>query len=432
MNGRQRLIGRPSIRHKLFAIAMASAALSLLVVAVAFFFYHAVVAPSSPGRESTAAAEITTWPYAVLAAVVAALAGLGLAMLLFPIVLRPLDRLAGAMAEFSHHRDSAIRVPQAARDELGIIVGGVNVLLAELERQHRELERYRTTLGTQVEERTAALSESNEQLRRTIEDVHAARMQAEAASQAKSEFLANMSHELRTPLNAIIGFSDLMRSELLGPIGNETYAGYVADIHFSGRHLLDIINDILDVARHESGKMELNEDDLAVEEIVDEALRLVAPQALRGKVKLIWTPPAPALPQLRCDRVRVRQMLLNILSNAIKFTEPDGSIEIRGEAAGGGLNLLVRDTGIGIEPDDISRIMTPFGQIAPVYTRNHQGMGLGLVLTKALIERHGGRLSLYSAPAVGTTVRLSFPAERVLLPEPGGRRSSAPGRSASG
>ena len=287
-------------------------------------------------------------------------------------------------------------------------------------------------MGTQVEERTAALSESNEQLRRTIEDVHAARMQAEAASQAKSEFLANMSHELRTPLNAIIGFSDLMRSELLGPIGNETYAGYVADIHFSGRHLLDIINDILDVARHESGKMELNEDDLAVEEIVDEALRLVAPQALRGKVNLIWMPPAPALPQLRCDRVRVRQMLLNILSNAIKFTEPDGSVEIRGEAAGGGLDLVVRDTGIGIEPDDISRIMTPFGQIAPVYTRNHQGMGLGLVLTKALIERHGGRLSLYSAPAVGTTVRLSFPAERVLLPEPGGRRSSAPGRSASG
>jgi two-component system cell cycle sensor histidine kinase PleC len=369
--------------------------------------------------------------FAVLAAIVAVLAGFGLSTLLRPIIMRPLNLLAGAMSDVSRNRDYTVRVPETTRDELGIVVDGFNFMLAEIERQHRELEHYRTTLEQQVEERTAALSESNEQLKRTIEEVHAARVQAEAASQAKSEFLANMSHELRTPLNAIIGFSDLMKSELLGPIENRTYAGYVADIHFSGRHLLEIINDILDVVRHESGKMDLNDDVLAVEEIVDEALRLVAPQALRGNVELIWAHPMPALPPLRCDRVRVRQMLLNILSNAIKFTEAGGTVEVKGEA-GTGLDLIVRDTGIGIDPADISRIMTPFGQIAPVYTRNHQGMGLGLVLTKALIERHGGRLTLYSAPRVGTTVRLSFPAQRMVRPDHADHELTAAERSAAG
>jgi signal transduction histidine kinase len=373
----------------------------------------------------------TFWMFAALAAIVAVLAGFALSTLLRPIIMRPLDLLAGAMADVSRNRDYGVRVPTTTRDELGIVVDGFNFMLAEIERQHRELEHYRTTLEAQVEERTAALSESNEQLKRTIEEVHAARLQAEAASQAKSEFLANMSHELRTPLNAIIGFSDLMKSEILGPIQNTTYAGYVGDIHFSGKHLLDVINDILDVARHESGKMDLHEDVLPVEQIVDEALRVVSPQALRAQVALIWSPPVPALPPLRCDRVRVRQMLLNILSNAIKFTEPGGTVEVKGEL-GAGVELTVRDTGIGIDPGDISRIMTPFGQIAPVYTRNHQGTGLGLVLTKALIERHGGRLTLYSAPGVGTTVRLSFPAERTTPTERADELLPAAERSASG
>ena len=271
------------------------------------------------------------------------------------------------------------------------------------------------TLDEAVENRTAALSTRNEELAATIKELSAAKFQAEAASKAKSDFLANMSHELRTPLNAIIGFSDLMKSQALGPLGNGTYVEYAADINFSGNHLLEIISDILDVVRHESGKMELREDAVEVEAVISEALRLVAPQAEQGRLELVWQAPEPALPALYCDHVRVRQMLLNILSNAVKFTGPGGLVEITAELKDG-LQLVVKDSGVGIGPDDIARIMTPFGQILSVYSRSHQGTGLGLTLTKALVERHGGRLSLTSTVGVGTTVRLSFPAERVVRP----------------
>jgi signal transduction histidine kinase len=263
-----------------------------------------------------------------------------------------------------------------------------------------------------LDQHIAELPASKVQLTRRIEELEAAKLQAEAASKAKSDFLANMSHELRTPLNAIIGFSDLMQSEVLGPIGSDTYRGYVSDIHFSGCHLLEIINDILDVVRHESGKMELKEDTVPVEDLIADALRLIRPQAREAQVNLNWRPAATALPELRCDRVRVRQILLNVLSNAVKFTEPAGCIDIKTEVSSG-FELIVRDNGIGIRPEDIARILTPFGQVASVYSRN-QGAGLGLTLTKALIERHGGHLSLYSAPGLGTTVRLFFPADRLV------------------
>jgi signal transduction histidine kinase len=204
-----------------------------------------------------------------------------------------------------------------------------------------------------------------------------------------------------------------MKSEVLGPIGSDTYRGYVSDIHFSGCHLLEIINDILDVVRHESGKMELKEEAVAIDDVIADALRLIAPQASEAKVNLDWRPAAAALPGLYCDRVRVRQMLLNVLSNAVKFTEPGGRVELKTEVTSG-LELIVRDTGIGIRPEDIAHILTPFGQVASVYSRKHQGAGLGLSLTKALVERHGGHLSLYSAPGLGTTVRLSFPPDRLV------------------
>jgi signal transduction histidine kinase len=269
-----------------------------------------------------------------------------------------------------------------------------------------------TELHRAQEDRMTELSAANQQLQRTIGALEAAKTEAEAASRAKNDFLTNMSHELRTPLNAIIGFSDLMRGELLGPIGHPSYRGYAADIHFSGTHLLDIINSILDVVRHEAGKMELQEDAVAVENVIAEAMRLVGAQAARGEVHLAWHAPEPPLPALYCDRVRLRQMLLNILSNAVKFTGPGGSVKITAEL-GDGMELIVKDSGIGIAPQDIGRVLTPFEQVASTYARNHDGTGLGLPLTKALIERHGGRLSLDSAPGLGTAVRLWFPAERV-------------------
>jgi signal transduction histidine kinase len=502
LGGLQRLVGTLPIRYKLLAIAMATAALSLLILSGAFILYHTSIARHSLERELTAAAEIVgsnstaallfndqaaaqetlgalsarpdiigaridtadgrlfaeignpeqaraaadelitvvvavenkherigeirLWAsldrlnqerrafalVAIIAAIAAVLAGFVLSSLLQGIITRPLNLLAGVMREVSRRQDYTLRVPQTRADEIGVLIDGFNFMLGEIERQHRELEQYRTTLEEQVTDRTAALSASNEQLKQTIGELQAAKLQAEAASKAKSDFLANMSHELRTPLNAIIGFSDLMRSEMLGPIGNHTYVDYASDINFSGTHLLEIITDILDVVRQESGKMELKEELVDIESVIHEALRLVAPQALRGEIKLTWRAPEPPLPELFCDRVRVRQMLLNILSNAVKFTGPGGSVEVKGEAADG-LHLLVTDTGVGIKREDIARIMTPFGQVASVYSRNHQGAGLGLTLTKALIERHGGQLRLDSEPGVGTTVCLAFPAERI-------------------
>jgi signal transduction histidine kinase len=243
-----------------------------------------------------------------------------------------------------------------------------------------------------------------------------AKEKAEFASRTKSEFLANMSHELRTPLNAIIGFSEMIQAETFGPVGHPNYKEYARDIGESGLHLLEIINDLLDMSKIETGRVELNESLVEVPRAIESCLRLVAERAANGKVMLLRELP-PRLMRLRADARLVKQILLNLISNAVKFTPEGGQVTIAVEAnPAEGMVLTVEDNGIGIAPEDIPRAMTPFLQVESALNRRHEGTGLGLPLAKALAELHGGRLELNSELGVGTRVAVYFPAERLDLP----------------
>jgi PAS domain S-box-containing protein len=235
---------------------------------------------------------------------------------------------------------------------------------------------------------------------------------AELASRAKTDFLANISHELRTPLNAIIGFSEVMRDGLFGPVAIPRYQGYLNDIHASGSHLLCLINDILDVAKAESGKMELNEEAIDVGRAIEGCIRLMQERAFQAKVA-IDVQVEPNLPLLWADQRKVRQIVLNLLSNSVKFTPEGGRVAIAAAAGADGLALTVTDTGIGIAAQDVSKALSPFGQVDSSLARKHEGTGLGLPLSKALIEAHGGMLVLESQVGAGTRVSVTFPLSRL-------------------
>jgi len=254
----------------------------------------------------------------------------------------------------------------------------------------------------------------------------ATRVQAELANRSRSEYFVMMGHELRTPLNAIIGFSEVIKDEIFGPVGSARYREYMGDINDSGHHLLDLINDLLDIARIEVGKTEVEDQVLAVPELVAASLAEVAERAAAGGVTLDSEIPAE-LPRLRADPRKLRQMLGNLLSNAIKFTEPGGRVTLGawsspsggpdggpGGGPGGGFVLQVTDNGIGMALKDIPIALAPFGQVKNPLHQRHEGSGLGLPLTKALAELHAGSLDMQSEPGVGTTVTLRFPAERVV------------------
>lgn len=244
-------------------------------------------------------------------------------------------------------------------------------------------------------------------------DLEQARREAEEASRTKSNFLAAMSHELRTPLNAVLGFADIMRQGLFGPIDNPRYAEYIEGIVKSGQHLLSLINDVLDMSRIEAGKLDLVERELDVLQAVDHALELVGVTADGKGVTLQRALPA-ILPRLHADERLVRQMLLNLISNAIKFTPEGGNVEIAAALlTDGGLAIRVRDTGVGMTDHQLKRVFEPFSQGDSLRAREAGGSGLGLPITRRLIELHDGQIHLSSRKSAGTTATLIFPATRV-------------------
>ena len=272
----------------------------------------------------------------------------------------------------------------------------------EAERQ-RAVERLHVTI--------AELEDREEKLSLLARKYEVAMTRAEAANQAKSEFLANMSHELRTPLNAINGFSEIMANELFGPLGDAKYKGYAGDILKSGQHLLSLINDILDMAKIEAGKLTLHYEEVSLKEVVDDAARL-----MRGKIEeagLKLAIDAAPLPHIEADHRGLKQVILNLISNAVKFTPEGGDIVVSlSQMDDQRVRVAVIDTGIGIAPEDLARLARPFEQVEGQHSKTTQGTGLGLALTKSLIELHGGELVMESEPGKGTTVSFDLPIQR--------------------
>lgn len=281
------------------------------------------------------------------------------------------------------------------------------------------------TVGLDVTETTLSTNQLNRQkqkLKRLVAELersegHAAELarkyaeekeRAERAAHSKSAFLANMSHELRTPLNAINGFSEILTSELYGPLGDQRYKGYASDILMSGQHLLDMINDILDMAKIEAGKMSIHVQLIDPVDPVDAAIRMIRRKAEDAGIRLILDAEKD-LPEIAADHRAIRQMVLNLVSNSIKFTDKDGRIAVSIKRRDSFIRFAVSDTGIGIPEEDIPRLATPFEQVNGDSDRNYEGTGLGLALTKSFAEMHGGKMNIASQKGRGTTVAFYLP-----------------------
>ena len=239
-------------------------------------------------------------------------------------------------------------------------------------------------------------------------ELHAAKDAAEQAYASKSRFLANMSHELRTPLNAIIGFSDMIERQMLGKLGNDKYVEYANSIKTSGEHLLALISDILDMSKIEVGKYDLDLEEIDLGDIVHTAVRMIESRAMDGLIT-IHNDISNSGPMMIADRRAVMQIMLNVLSNAVKFTEPGGEIHLGIEEFENHISIKVTDTGIGIPANKLSSVLRPFEQVSNAFTRNHEGSGLGLAITKELAELHGGMISLESKEGEGTTAHIRLP-----------------------
>jgi len=257
-----------------------------------------------------------------------------------------------------------------------------------------------------------ALSKVNDELVTQRVALLEAKEEAERASQVKTRFLANMSHELRTPLNAIIGFSQIIKDGLMGP-GKPIYANYAHDIFHAGEHLLEIINNLLDISKIEAGKTELRDELVNPVQLVEDSIAAMRVQAAAKHIELATDVPLDT-PRIRADTVRMRQVLINLVSNAVKFTEVGlVKVSISFDAASG-FRFAIADTGIGMAPDEIEKALEPFGQVDNAVSRKYAGTGLGLPLAKSLVMLHGGRLEIASMKGSGTTIAVRLPPERIV------------------
>ena len=332
----------------------------------------------------------------------------------------PLERLTAVARNIANgHLDQKVEYRGATEmvslaRSIADMSRAISLTISELKNHRKHLSTAYDELEDRVEERTRELSQQVADRKQAEHLLRIAKDDADTANRAKSEFLANMSHELRTPLNAIIGFSGSIQQQIFGPLGNEKYDEYITHIQDSGEHLLDVINDILDVSVIEAGKLELANDAVDLTDCAESAARLVRTRAERGRLRLVIDVD-DGLPGLIADSRRLKQILVNLLSNAVKFTPRQGEIHLKAARNDdGGLRVTVADTGIGMTQREIDLALSPFGQVETGMSRRREGTGLGLPLTLGLVEAHGGILSIESEPGVGTTVIIDMPPERII------------------
>ncbi len=346
---------------------------------------------------------IATFAFTLLAIIVAG----GLWLTLTRSLVKPILAIEDSAKKIAMG-DLKQRVPVLAEDEIGN-------LAAEFNRMAESLENYYNTLEKKVSQRTDALKQANEELSKSKMELEFANMELHEANRMKSQFLANVSHELRTPLNSIIGFSELLQEKAFGTL-NERQMQYVEYVHSSGSHLLQLINNILDLSKIEAGRMEIVKEDFSVMEVLGELLGIIKPLAHEKNI-VIESKSVPASPKLRADKAKFKQIMLNLLSNAVKFNVSGGAIKVDWETMEepSGMSVerfivfRISDTGIGIKGEDKGRLFKEFEQIDSSITREYGGTGLGLVLTKRLVELHNGLIWVDSEPGRGSTFSVKLP-----------------------